>query len=73
MVQVLCLQNFFDVENNINRHVGDKWSVTKARANAILSAPTKGLIDIISMEAEPKIVPPVESTKPKVKRTRKAK
>jgi hypothetical protein len=54
MVQVLCLTNFFDVEAKIIRQVGDKWSVTKARATAILSAPTKGLIEILSMEAEPK-------------------
>jgi hypothetical protein len=73
MVQVLCLTNFFDVEAKTIRQVGDKWSVTRARATAILSAPTKGLIDIISVEPELKIVPPVESTKPKVKRTRKAK
>jgi hypothetical protein len=54
MVQVLCLTNFFDVEAKIIRQVGDKWSVTKARANAILNAETKGLIEILSMEAEPK-------------------
>jgi hypothetical protein len=70
MVQVICLQKFFDIENNIKRNVGDKWSVTKARANAILNAETKGLIDILSVEPELKIVPPVESTKQKVKRTR---
>ena len=72
MVQVLCLQNFFDVENNINRHVGDKWSVTKARANQILNASTKGLIDIISVEPEPKALP-LQETIVKPKRTRKAK
>jgi hypothetical protein len=54
MVEIFVLQNFFDVENKVIRQVGDKFKVTKARANAILNAETKGLIEILSMEAEPK-------------------
>lgn len=54
MVEIFVLQNFFDVENKVVRQVGDKFKVTRARANAILNAETKGLIEILSMEAEPK-------------------
>jgi hypothetical protein len=71
MVQVMCLKNFFDIENNIKRNVGDKWLVSKTRANEILNSETKGLIDIISVEPEPKALPPQSTIKPK--RTRKAK
>jgi hypothetical protein len=71
MVQVMCLKNFLDIENNIKRNVGDKWFVSKARANEILNSETKGLIDIISVEAEPKALPPQSTIKPKVKRATK--
>jgi hypothetical protein len=64
MVKIMCLRNFFDIEANINRHVGDKWEVSKARATAILNHNEKGLIEIISVEPEQVVV------KPKAKRIR---
>jgi hypothetical protein len=74
MVEVFVISNFWDVKENTQRSVGDKFKCTKARAIEILNA--GNFIEILSAEAEPKVeaieVVDAVEVKPKAKRKPRA-